>query len=121
MSVQGMQTRQADYQYALEGVGFAQIIIKNKKQELDDLLVALNNPEVLGGETGAEYIRKLQKSVEVVEAVILKYNAFADKVSEICQQNGAQVTGSVMDDFEAVQKRFVSISDEVSKFSGKKR
>lgn len=121
MSSKGIQSKQADYQYALEGVGFAQQVINNKKEALDDIITGLNSPEVMGGETGAEYVKRLQESVEVVGAVLKKYNAFANKVTEICKQNGAQVSESMMEDFDAVQKAFAVKASEIAAFNGVKK
>lgn len=121
MSTQGINSKQADYQYALEGVGFAQQVINNHKQRLDETITNLSNPEVMGGETGKEYAKRTQQAVEVVEAVLQKYNAFGNKVAEICRQNGAHIDGSMMDDFSAVEKAFAAKADEISKFNGQKR
>lgn len=120
-NVQGMQTKQADYQYALEGVGFAQQVIKNQQQKMDETITNLNNPEVMGGETGKEYAKRMQQANEVVNAVLQRYYAFANKVAEVCRTNGAQVDGSMMDDFDAVEKAFASKAEDISKFKGQAR
>lgn len=118
---QGIRSKQSDYQYALEGVGFAQQVINNQKQRLDEEITNLNNPEVMGGETGKEYAKRAQQAVEVVDAVLNRYNAFANKVAEMCRQNGAHVDTAMMADFDAVQKAFASKAEEISKFNGQKR
>jgi hypothetical protein len=117
---EGIRSKQADYQYALEGVGFAQQVIANKKAQLDETVRMLNNPEVMGGETGKEYCKRLQEAVEVVDAVLKKYNAFANKVAEICKENGAFLNDTVMADFDAVQKLFAAKADEIAKFNGQR-
>lgn len=117
----GIRSVQRDYQYALEGVGFAQQVINNYKQKLDETLAQLNNPEVMGGETGKEYVKRLQQAIEVIEAVLNRYNAFVNKVAEICRQNGAHVDDAMMSDFDAVQKQFAAKAEEISRFNGQKR
>lgn len=116
-----MRTSAADYQYALEGIGYAQVILKKHMQNIDDILSGLNQPEVLGGETGKEYCQKMKTSVETVETVVKKFDAFANKVEEICRQNGAQVDGAFMEDFDAVSKAFTARAEEIAKFNGTKK
>lgn len=117
----GIRSVQRDYQYALEGVGFAQQVINNYKQKLDETLAQLNNPEVMGGETGKEYVKRLQQAIEVIEAVLDRYNKFVNKVAEICRENGAHVDNTMMNDFDAVQKQFAAKAEEIARFNGQKR
>lgn len=117
----GIQSSQQDYQYALEGVGYAQQVIKGRMAEMDQVMVDLNNPEVMGGETGKEYCKRLQEAVSVVQAVVTRYNAFADKVAQVCKENGAFLDNTVMDDFNEVQKRFAVKVEEISKVNGSQK
>lgn len=115
----GIRSNKVDYQYAAEGVGFADQVLKHREVELLDLLKGLNNPEVMGGETGLEYSKKLQAAGNVTSAVIAKYGKFSDKIVEVCAQNGAFLEQTVMDDFDTVMKKFNAKADDVSKFNGR--
>lgn len=117
----GIASSQADYQYALEGVSYAQQILKNHKNTLDDIIRELNNPEVMGGETGKDYCKRLQEAVNVIEAVLQRFNAFANKVAEVCHDNGAYVDSTMMQDFDAVQRMFAAKAEEISQFNGTKK
>lgn len=119
--MKGIASSKADYQYALEGVGFAQQVINNRKNTLDEIITELNSPSVMGGETGKEYCKRLQAAVDTVDALLKKYNAFANAIVEKCKENGAQVEDSMMQDFDAVQRAFAAKAEEISKFNGQKR
>lgn len=109
----GMRSKKQDYQFALEGVGYAQTILRNYATQLEDIIHSLNDPEVMGGETGKEYCKRLSEAVDVVKATIDKFNKFADAVSKKCEENGAFLNGSVMDDFNELQKQFAAKAAEI--------
>ena len=102
----GIYTKQQDYQYALEGVSYTQTILRNYAKEIGDIIQELNNPEVMGGETGREYCKRLNEAVTVVDACVERFNAFAAKVAEVCKANGAFVDSTVLEDFDKVKSLF---------------
>lgn len=117
----GIYTKQQDYQYALEGISYIQIILRNAGKDIADIVQELNHPEVMGGETGREYCKRLNEAVTVVDACIERFNAFATKVAEVCRANGAFVDQTVLEDFDKVQKLFATKADEIKSFKGQKK
>lgn len=117
---EGMRSKQSDYQYALTGIGFAGQVLKHNMVVISDIIKTISGNGMLEGETGKEYVKKLNEVGEVVNSTSLKFNSFANAVEEKCRQNGAFVDDQVMSSFDDVQKRFATFAEEVKSFKGKK-
>jgi hypothetical protein len=119
MANKGIQSRTADYQRALEGVGYATSILKNKQTQLEEIITNLNNPEVMDGETGKEYTKKIIAVSGTVNALLEKFGLFANKVEEVCKANGAYLDNSVMADMSKVEAAFRQTAEDIKSFNGK--
>ena len=108
-----IRSSKSDYLYALEGVSYAMIILKNKMNQIDDLMKELNNPNLMEGETAKEYLNKLSSAKETVEGILNKLQKFNDKATEICNNNGCYLANDVMDDYESVLKKFNAKKEEI--------
>lgn len=116
-----IRSKQADYQYALEGMYYAQQIINRTKEDFDNTFVEINNPEVMGGETGKDYCKRMEQVVAILDSIIKKYNAFANKITEVCNENGHYIDTTMMGDFDAMQKKFAAKAEEINRFNGSKK
>ena len=118
--MEGMRSKQSDYQYALTGLGFTSQILKHNMVGISDTLRTLGGSEMLEGETGKEYLRRLNEVGEIVNNASIKFNSFATAVEDKCKANGAFVDDVVMQNFDEVQKKFAEFAEEVKSFKGKK-
>ena len=117
----GVMTKTTDYEYDVEGVNYGRIIIKQLMTEIAEELRICANPEVMGGEDGIAFGKKLLEVAETMEGVVNTYDKLGNKVSEVASANGAFVQNTMSASFEEAQKKFSTIKDEVASFKGQKK
>lgn len=116
-----INTKRKDYQFALEGLSYATAYTRRNMDMIDEIIKGLSKPDVMDGETGKEYCKRLSEAVNVVNACIERFNAFGKKVEEICKKNGAFVDQKVMEDFDQTKAMFNKIAGDISSHNGTKR